>query len=93
MTIPQDAVEAAAIIVSGDTEKWFYEYPTSDSDRAGYRAKAHKALAAALPAIEQQIRAQVAQEILDAKGTDEWPTPEDAGLELAANIALEKAQP
>lgn len=45
------------------------------------------------PVLEQQIRAQVAQEILDAKGTDEWPTPEDAGLELAANIALGKAQP
>jgi len=44
MTIPQDAVEAAAIIVSGDTEKWFYEYPTSDSDRAGYGGKAHKAI-------------------------------------------------
>lgn len=63
MTIPQEAIEAAAIIVSGDTEKWFYEYPTSDSDRAGYRRTAHKAITAALPALEQQIREQVAESI------------------------------
>ena len=63
MTIPEEAVEAVA--------KVHYEYVCSDSDwnstkfKELYRWRALAYLEAALPAIEKEIRAQVAAEIRD----------------------------
>ena len=71
MTIPEEAVEAAA--------KVNYEYVWSDSDwnstkfKELYRRRARAHLEAALPAIEKEIRAQVSQ----------MPAPEDDGGDAA----------
>lgn len=87
MTIPQQAIEAASRILSGEKEY----YDTWD--------EARDILTAALPALEQQIREQVAQEIEALKlNPKDSTTPHcveeyNAGLTNAARIARGKDQP
>lgn len=59
MTIPQEAIEAATQALS-----IHWKAPHTNEALGRQRALAEHALTAALPALEQQIREQVAAEIL-----------------------------
>lgn len=89
MTIPQEAIEAAArasaIARRGVTAH------VKDLDRQAAQAT----ITAARPAIEQQIREQVAQEIRSARinGTARLDHLHNSVLEIAAQIARGKEQP
>ena len=84
MIIPQEAIEAASRILSGEKEY----YDTWD--------EARDILTAALPALERQIREQVMEEIL-ANTVPNRPTliekAVNSGMKYAAQIARGEDQP
>ena len=68
MTIPQEAIEAAAQSIYETS--WYGDVPLrwgemAEDSKIFYRQRAAACLAEALPAIEKEIRAQVGQEIYD----------------------------
>lgn len=104
MTIPQEAIEAAARAY--DPEAWTARDRLYKSDSAVTQemldvmveyslGKAQDMLTVALPALERQIREQVAQEIWEARNRVYCatpPTPTDAALKDGYAYAYRIAQ-
>lgn len=96
MSVPQDAVEAAISALKPSLNPNAL-YPCIE----GLHRDVANALTAALPALEQQIRAQVAQEIVTAAADTYGTTVLDArmfegqwdAIKLAAQIARGVDQP
>ncbi|WP_333810781.1 hypothetical protein [Timonella senegalensis] len=96
MTIPQEAIEAAGrrLMETNVDGLPLWDTDLDDQTRDYWRDEGRTAITAALPALEQQIRAQVAQEIrrecdvLSSSTVSEYVVIHvKTGLERAARIA------